>query len=151
MRIFRCLGTAVLAALIPCQSVLAQTRMLDQPMPPEQFSACVQGLAEQTSTSGRPLRREDFLSIASTGKYDDRVRQSMLVQAGEPTFWWDELAATTDDERVQQGRAILARDPEGLQRIESQFGVPKEIVVAIYGIETNYGPPAAASRCSTRR
>jgi membrane-bound lytic murein transglycosylase B len=27
-----------------------------------------------------------------------------------------------------------------LQRIESQFGVPREIVVAIYGIETNYGP-----------
>jgi len=62
------------------------------------------------------------------------------VTTGEPTFWWDELAATTDEERVQQGRAVLARDGQTLQRIEAQFGVPKEIIVAIYGIETNYGP-----------
>ena len=143
MRYFRTCGTAVLAGLFASHAALAQVRpSLAQPLPPEQFSACVQGLAEQTSTSGRPLQRDDFLRIAGTGKYDDRVRQSMLVQAGEPTFWWDELAATTDDERAQQGRAILAREAEALQRIETQFGVPKEIVVAIYGIETNYGPAA---------
>jgi lytic murein transglycosylase len=141
--LLRTCGTAVLAGLFACHASLAQVRPnLNQPLPPEQFSACVQGLAEQTSTSGRPLQRDDFLRIAGTGKYDDRVRQSMLVQAGEPTFWWDELAATTDDERVQQGRAIMAREGEALQRIESQFGVPKEIVVAIYGIEPNYGPAA---------
>jgi lytic murein transglycosylase len=142
MRFHSSLGPAVLAALLACQSVLAQTTRppLDQPLPPEQFSACVQGLAEQTSTAGRPLQRDDFLRIASAGKYDDRVRQSMLVQAGEPTFWWDELAATTDDDRVQQGRAILAREAEALQRIETQFGVPREILVGIYGIETNFGP-----------
>jgi lytic murein transglycosylase len=140
MRYLRSRGTAVLASLLALQPGLAAAGLLDQPMPPEQFSACVQGLADQTATSGRPLRREDFLRIASTSKYDDRVRQSMLVQAGEPTFWWDDLAATTDDERVQQGRAILAREAEALQRIEAQFGVPREIVVAIYGIETNFGP-----------
>jgi membrane-bound lytic murein transglycosylase B len=64
----------------------------------------------------------------------------MLVQAGEPTFWWDELAATTDEDRVRPGREILAREAATLQKIEQQFGVPKEIVVAIYGIETNFGP-----------
>lgn len=114
--------------------------LLAQPMAPEQFAACVQGLAEQTSSAGRPLSRDDFLRIASAGKYDDRVRQSMLVAAGEPTFWWDELAATTDEDRVREGRAILARDTPTLQKIEAQFGVPKEIVLGIYGIETNFGP-----------
>lgn len=115
---------------------------LDQPLPPERFQACVQSLATQTSMAQRPLRREDFERIAATARYDDRVRQSLLVQAGEPTYWWDELAATTDDERVQQGRAILSREAEALQRIERQFGVPKEIIVGIYGIETNFGPAA---------
>lgn len=141
MRFLRTCGSAVLGALIASHAAFAQVRPpLDAPLPPEQFNACVQGLAEQTATAGRPLLRDDFLRIAGTARYDDRVRQSMLVQAGEPTFWWDELAATTDDERVQQGRAILAREAEALRRIESQFGIPKEIVVAIYGIETNYGP-----------
>jgi lytic murein transglycosylase len=109
------------------------------PMAPEQFSACVQQLAEHTGTAGRPLRRDDFVRIASTAKYDDRVRQSMLVQTGEPTFWWDDIAATTDDERVAEGQAVLAREAEALARIEQRFGVPREILVAIYGIETNYG------------
>ena len=131
--------TATLLSLVPAISTAAA---LDAPMAPEQFISCVQALGEQTNTAGRSLRREDFLRIAGTGKYDDRVRLAMLVQAGEPTFWWDEIAATTDEERVTEGRSILQREREPLQRIETQFGVPKEIVVAIYGIETNYGPSA---------
>ncbi|QJW83892.1 hypothetical protein HK414_07520 [Ramlibacter terrae] len=63
----------------------------------------------------------------------------MLVQAGEPTFWWDDIAATTDDARVAQGRDVLARQAAALRDIEARFGVPKEIVVGIYGIETNFG------------
>jgi membrane-bound lytic murein transglycosylase B len=113
---------------------------LDQPLSPEQFSSCVQQLADATPTAAKPLQRDDFLRIAAAGQYDDRVRQSMLVQATEPTYWWDELVATTDEDRVREGRAILARAGDTLQRIEAQFGVPKEIIVAIYGIETNYGP-----------
>ena len=125
-----------LAPVLAC----AQAPSLDQPLPPEQFSACVQALAQQTDRAGRPLSRADFERIAADARYEDRVRQSLLVQAGEPTFWWDELAAVTDDERVRQGQDILARAGDVLQRIEAQYGVPKEIIVAIYGIETNYGP-----------
>ena len=138
MRLILLILAAALGGLLP-PSVFAQS-LLAQPLSSEQFSSCVQGLADQTSTAGRPLSRADFLRFAETGKYDDRVRQSMLVQAGEPTFWWDELAATTDEDRVREGRAILAREAPTLQKIEQQFGVPKEIVVAIYGIETNFGP-----------
>lgn len=134
-----CLALA-LAALQPLVAAAQPAQQLDRPLAPEQFSACVQGLANQTQLSGRPLSRADFERIASAAQYDDRVRQSMLVTTGEPTFWWDELAATTDDDRVRQGQAILAREAQTLQRIEAQFGVPREIVVAIYGIETNYGP-----------
>jgi lytic murein transglycosylase len=137
IRLLRRTGAFLLLASWALQGSAA---LLDQPLPPEQFNACVQSLAQQTQLSGRPLRRDDFERIAATAQYDDRVRQSMLVAAGEPTFWWDELAATTDDDRVQAGRAILARDAATLQRIEAQFGVPREILIAIYGIETNYGP-----------
>ncbi len=130
------LSAALAAALPP----LAAHAALDQPLPAEQFAACVQALGEQTDKAQRPLSRQDFLRIASAGKYDDRVRKSMLVTTSEPTYWWDELAATTDEQRVADGRAVLAREREALQRIEQRFGVPTEILVAIYGIETNYGP-----------
>jgi lytic murein transglycosylase len=141
MRPLRQLAAAILA--LPAFHLPAFSQVsVEQPMPPEQFAACVQALAGHTATAGRPLRREDFLQIASAARYDDRVRQSMLVRSDEPTFWWDELAATTDDDRVQQGRAILAANTAVLQRIEEQYGVPREIVIAIYGIETNFGPAA---------
>lgn len=133
------LALLLLAALQP---LLAPAALVDQPLPPEQFAACVQGLAEQTGAAGRPLRRDDFVRIASGAKYDDRVRLAMLVQTSEPTFWWDDLAATTDDQRVAEGRQVLAREAQTLQEIEKRWGVPREIVVAIYGIETNYGPSA---------
>lgn len=133
-------AAACFAALLSSFPAWAQSGLLDQPMPPEQFQACVQNLAGQTDLSGRPLQRQDFERIAANARYDDRVRQSLLVQAGEPTFWWDELAGVTDDQRVQEGRRVLARGLDTLQRIEAQFGVPKEIIVAIYGIETNFGP-----------
>ena len=131
---------AALAALGFLAAASAHAVALDQPLPPQEFSACVQQLASQTDLAGRPLSRADFERIASTAQYDDRVRQSLLVTTTEPTFWWDELAATTDEDRVEQGRRVLARGAPVLDRIEAQFGVPREIVIAIYGIETNFGP-----------
>lgn len=137
---FPTLPGAALAALLVLAPAVGRAQLLDQPMPSEQFRACVQNLAGQTDLAGRPLARADFERITADARYDDRVRQSLLVQAGEPTFWWDELAAVTDEQRVRDGQAILARAGDTLARIEAQFGVPKEIIVAIYGIETNYGP-----------
>src|SRR6185295_13068115 len=104
-------------------SLCSAASPLEQPMPPEQFAQCVQALADQVAASSKPLARDDFTRIASTAKYDDRVRRSMLVQTTEPTFIWDELAATTDDQRVTEGRAVLSRDPQTLQKIEARFGV----------------------------
>ncbi|MGV3492550.1 MAG: lytic murein transglycosylase [Ramlibacter sp.] len=135
----RFLRSAAAAALLVPFASFAQS-LVEQPMPPGQFQSCVQQLASQTGTAGRPIARDDFLRIAGAARYDDRVRQAMLVQTAEPSYWWDAIAATTDDERVQEGRRIMAANADLLQRIEERFGIPRQIVVAIYGIETNFGP-----------
>lgn len=44
-----------------------------------------------------------------------------------------------DDFRISQGRKMLRRHANDLQAVENQFGVPKEFIVALWGIETNYG------------
>ncbi|MYD43889.1 MAG: lytic murein transglycosylase B [Gammaproteobacteria bacterium] len=41
--------------------------------------------------------------------------------------------------RIQDGVAFTHANWETLQRAETDFGVPKEIIVAIIGVETNYG------------
>ena len=41
--------------------------------------------------------------------------------------------------RINSGRAMLARHAALLSRIEAQFGVPRQILVAIWGLETDFG------------
>lgn len=52
---------------------------------------------------------------------------------------WDYLDTAVSEERVANGRAALARHRDLLDRIEARYGVEKEIVVAIWGLETAYG------------
>src|SRR4051794_11575672 len=41
--------------------------------------------------------------------------------------------------RINGGRAMLAKHAALLSRIEQQFGVPRQILVAIWGLETDFG------------
>jgi lytic murein transglycosylase len=41
--------------------------------------------------------------------------------------------------RINMGRAMLQRQAALLSRIEAQFGVPRQILVAIWGLETDFG------------
>jgi membrane-bound lytic murein transglycosylase B len=41
--------------------------------------------------------------------------------------------------RVNNGRRMLKRYPTWLGRIEKGYGVPRQVIVALWGIETNYG------------
>ena len=52
---------------------------------------------------------------------------------------WDYLDTAVSDERVANGKAALARHAALLNRIEARYGVEKEIVVAIWGLESAYG------------
>jgi lytic murein transglycosylase len=41
--------------------------------------------------------------------------------------------------RINTGRAMLQRNAALLSRIEARFGVPRQILVAIWGLETDFG------------
>ncbi len=51
----------------------------------------------------------------------------------------DYLAIAASDERVSKGKQMLQRHGATLSRIEAQYGVEKEVVVAIWGLESRYG------------
>ena len=52
---------------------------------------------------------------------------------------WDYLDLAVSDKRVAEGRAALVTHAETLARIEAEFAVEKEVVVAIWGMESSYG------------
>jgi lytic murein transglycosylase len=52
---------------------------------------------------------------------------------------WDYLAGLVDEERVNDGRAIMARYAQALAVAESRYGVDKAIISAVWGVESDYG------------
>ena len=52
---------------------------------------------------------------------------------------WDYLAALVDDDRVEEGREMLRRHAAALRAAESRFGVDPAVIVAVWGVESDYG------------
>lgn len=52
---------------------------------------------------------------------------------------WQYLSNAVSGTRISRGRAHLEGKAAALASIEQRFGVPKEIVLAIWGMETSYG------------
>ena len=52
---------------------------------------------------------------------------------------WNYLETAVSDLRVSNGKAALARQKTALGSIEARYGVPAEIVTAIWGLESAYG------------
>jgi lytic murein transglycosylase len=53
---------------------------------------------------------------------------------------FEEYAATRVTQgRISRGRQLLQRHAALLSRVEQQFGPPKEMIVAIWGLESDYG------------
>ncbi|MCW5724929.1 MAG: lytic murein transglycosylase [Maricaulaceae bacterium] len=52
---------------------------------------------------------------------------------------WQYLASAASDDRVRNGRAAKAREAAALAAIEAEYGVPADILTAIWGLESAYG------------
>ena len=49
--------------------------------------------------------------------------------------------------RVKRGREMLTRHAALFVRVEQRFGVPKELITAIWGLESDYTAPATWASC----
>ncbi|CAD0186185.1 Membrane-bound lytic murein transglycosylase B precursor [Ruegeria sp. THAF57] len=71
--------------------------------------------------------------------YDKDVIKRDRNQAEFSKPIWEYLDAAVSDRRIADGRAGLQRYGDTLTRIEAQYGVEKEVVTAIWGLETSFG------------
>ncbi len=49
------------------------------------------------------------------------------------------VAARVSEKRIANGRRMMSRYPTWLGRVERRYGVQRRFIVALWGIETNYG------------
>jgi lytic murein transglycosylase len=91
--------------------------------------AAAQGISQATIQSAFAGIQHDPATLA----FDRRQRGTFRMN-------FEDYARTRVTEyRIKRGREMLKRHERLLGRIEQQFGVPREIVVAIWGLESEYG------------
>ncbi|HRP23839.1 MAG TPA: lytic murein transglycosylase [Thauera sp.] len=101
------------------------------------FAACLAGLRAEAPAKG--------VSTASFDTHTAALAPDMAVIGfldAQPEFVtpiWDYMAGLVDEERVADGRAMLAEWREVLARVEAEYAVDAATVVAVWGVESNYG------------
>ena len=60
-------------------------------------------------------------------------------QPGFKLDFWDYLNRVVSDWRIEQGRIYLEENRELLEDVASRYGIPPHILVAAWGIESNFG------------
>nr|WP_245781023.1 lytic murein transglycosylase [Litoreibacter janthinus] len=72
-------------------------------------------------------------------RYDADVIKRDRNQSEFTKTLWDYLDSAASDTRIANGKAAVSKHRATLDRIEARYGVDKEVVAAIWGLESAYG------------
>src|ERR1700731_1100970 len=101
------------------------------------FSDCLAGLRGAAQAGGVDVATFDQATRGLTPNPD--VLAMAEVQPEFKTPIWDYLAGLVDEERVNDGRAMMARWGQALALAQSRFGVDPATLTAVWGVESDYG------------
>lgn len=108
----------------------------DGPIPRE-FTAFVETLWPDASARG--VSRATFEAAFDGVGPDQGVLDAANRQAEFVKPIWEYLDGAVTETRITTGREMLAVHKGTLDRIEATYGVPRTVVVAIWGMESSYG------------
>lgn len=83
--------------------------------------------------------RNQLLSKFSKAKRLDNVLESIAKPAERVLTWKQYRPIFIKEKRIRLGKKFMKQHRATLKRAEQTFGVPKEIVAAIIGVESYYG------------
>jgi len=79
------------------------------------------------------------VQILKTAKKQERILESMSSPA-EFTWTWDRYKKLfLEERRIANGKKFIKENSALFDRVENEFGVPREIITSILGVETRYG------------
>lgn len=101
------------------------------------FQSCVAGLKKQAVKTGvNPVVADRMLSNV---KFDEKVVRFSRSQPEYKTPIWDYMAFLVDEKRIRDGLKLLKKHRRTLDSVERAYGVDKHVVLAVWGIESDYG------------
>jgi lytic murein transglycosylase len=108
------------------------------------FASCVAGLRSHAAAQG--ISGATFDKAMKGVEPDPKVLELMGNQPEFRTPVWDYLATLVDDQKVSEGRAMLQKHANTLARIEQAYGVDRHTVVAVWGVESDFGALVTGGR-----
>ena len=79
------------------------------------------------------------VKVLESAKKQEQILKSMSSPA-EFTWTWDRYKKLfLEDKRITNGRKFIKENASLFDQVENEFGVPREIITSILGIETRYG------------
>ena len=99
----------------------------------------------------KQVRPEALAAGVSAKTFDRATRgleadpQVLALASSQPEFVkpiWDYMAGLVSETRIAAGRERLAQQGETLAAIERTYGVDRHVVLAIWGVESNFGTSA---------
>lgn len=101
------------------------------------FDRCLNGLRATARAAG--VTEATYEQHTRGLQADPLVLERLNAQPEFKTPIWDYLAVLVDEERVADGARQLAANADALERARQRFGVDPATVVAVWGVESNYG------------
>lgn len=101
------------------------------------FTRCLDQL--RAPARAAKVQDEAFTRFTQGLQPDMSVIEKLNFQPEFKLPIWDYLAALVDDERVADGQARLAEHAALLEQVQQRHGVDPATVVAVWGVESNFG------------
>ncbi len=102
-----------------------------------EFQSCLSGLASSARSAG--VSNTSYTQFTQGLTPDMSVIEKLNYQPEFRLPIWDYLSGLVDEERVAEGRALLEKNAGTLSKVEQRFGVDPATVVAVWGVESNFG------------
>jgi membrane-bound lytic murein transglycosylase B len=100
------------------------------------FSNCVAGMWPDAAR--RNITQDNFQRFTAGLTPDLRIMDLMDAQPEFTKSIWDYLDILVNDTRLAKGKEVLAKYKPQFDAMEKAYGVDRNIVASIWGIESNY-------------
>ncbi len=117
--------------------LLSSGQSLAQVQSQAEFENCLGRLQPAAQRNG--VQAESFSRFTQGVQADFSLLEKLNYQPEFKLPIWDYLSGLVDDERIADGKEKLTQYADVLQRIEAKYGVDPATVVAVWGVESNYG------------
>ena len=101
------------------------------------FGSC--GASLKTAAVAQGISGEKVDQVFSSITPDLSVLPLLDAQPEFTTPIWDYLASLVDSRRIADGRALLTQHRALLDQVSAQYGVDPATIVAVWGVESDYG------------